>query len=80
MTKGQLGMEATRHKTLSAYGAAFPKIPLEIAPKEDSENPFRGDNLCGYITHFDKKNFTLTDESKFFPHGMHIVPREHGQF
>ena len=73
-------MEESRVKTLKRPGAKnVPRVPTPITLKEDVEHPFRGDCLCAYVTHFDFTTGTLTSDSKFFPHGLHISPREYAE-
>ena len=72
-------MSISRVKTLSSAGEIAAKLSLPMAPLEEHGHVFRGDLLTAFIMHYDKKTGrSLTDNTKMFPYGLQIIPREYG--
>lgn len=71
-----LRLKFSRGATLRQNGIAVPRYPMQIADIDDEGSVFRGDALAGYITQWDAQSGTITEKTKFFPYGLHIMPRE----
>ena len=76
MTRDDLGLMLSRSATLRKEGVAKPRFPMQIADINNDDHVFRGDELAGYITHVDTRTAAINEKTKFFPFGLHIIPRE----
>ena len=75
-TRDELGLMDSRSSSLRKQGVAKPRFPIEIADVNNEEHVFRGDKIAGYVTHMDDATGSISEKTKFFPYGIHIMPRE----
>ena len=75
-TRDELGLMDSRSSSLRKQGVAKPRFPIEIADVNNEEHIFRGDKIAGYVTHMDDATGSISEKTKFFPYGIHIMPRE----
>ena len=74
-SRDDLGLMNSRNASLRKQGVAKPRFPLQIADTNNKGHVWWGDVLGGYITHMNAAG-TLDEKTKFFPYGLHIMPRE----
>lgn len=73
MSRKQLHMECSRLATLMKPGRRYSRMPMQIAHRDENDNPFRGEALVGYVMHTDPETMTMTDKSRMFPYGVQIL-------
>jgi hypothetical protein len=66
----------SKNATLRKPGVAKPRFPIEIADLNNEDHVFRGDKITGYVTDMNDATLTISKKTKFFPYGLHILPRE----